>query len=318
MSLALVGDIGGTHARFALWRDGRLEMPRVFETADFTSPEQAIHRYLVDLGLESRALDQVCLACAGPVEADPFHFTNNRWQISRAAFQRKLGLRRLFLVNDFVAMALGVPRLSEDELLSLCPGRSEAERPCLVIGPGTGLGVSTLLPDAGGGWRALPSEGGHVDLPLATSREVALWQEMRRELGHVSAEKVLSGSGLLRLYRVSCRLEGLTPQLASAAEVSQAALAGDAQAAAVLEQFCCWLGRVAGNHVLTLGARGGVYLAGGILPSFLAFLRASGFARCFVDKGEMGHYLDGVPVWLVMAAQPGLLGAGMALDAALR
>lgn len=317
MSLALVGDIGGTHARFALWRDGRLEMPQVLETARFAGPEEAILDYLVGQGLEPLALEQVCLACAGPVESDPFRFTNNRWQISRAAFLSRLGLRQLLLINDFVAMALGVTRLPESELLPVCAGQGEAGRPCLVIGPGTGLGVSALLPDGTGGWRALPGEGGHVDLPLGTDREVALWQEMRRELGHVSAESVLSGAGLLRLYRVGCRLDGLASELESAAAVSRAALAGDAPAAVALEQFCCWLGRVAGNHLLTLGARGGVYLAGGMLPCFPGFLQASGFARCFADKGVMSRYLDGIPVWLVTAEQPGLLGAGLALEMGL-
>lgn len=318
MSLALVGDIGGTHARFALWRDARLELPQIFETAGFAGPEEAIRAYLAGLGLSPEALERVCLACAGPVEGDLFRFTNNHWQISRSAFQRALGLSQLLLINDFAAMALGVTRLPDSELLPVCAGQGDAQRPCLVIGPGTGLGVSALLPDGPGRWRVLPGEGGHVDLPLGTAREVALWQELRRELGHVSAESVLSGSGLLRLYHASCLLDGEPAQLDSAAAVSGAALAGDAQAAAVLEQFCCWLGRVAGNHVLTLGARGGVYLAGGILPHFSGFLQASGFARCFGDKGLMSHYLTDIPVWLVTAEQPGLLGAGVALELGLR
>lgn len=315
MKLALIGDIGGTHVRFALWREGRPDALRVLATGDYPGPEEAIRSYLAGLGLPLVTLDTACLACAGPVQGDLFRLTNNHWQFGRLALTHALGLRQLLVINDFAAMALGMTRLADHERLTVRPGRAEAGSPRLVLGPGTGLGVSALLPDGAGHWRVLPGEGGHVDLPLVTAREVALWQLLQRELGHVSAESVLSGSGLLRLYRASCLLDGQRPRLDSAAAVSAAALSGDAGAAAVLEQFCGWLGRVAGNHALTLGARGGVYLAGGILPHFAAFLQGSGFARCFVDKGVMSDYLADIPVWLATAEQPGLLGAGLALQA---
>ncbi|WP_061289775.1 glucokinase [Azotobacter vinelandii] len=315
MKLALIADIGGTHVRFALWRDGRPQALRVLATGDYPGPEEAIRAYLAALELPLAALETACLACAGPVHGDRFSLTNNHWRFGRLALTHALGLRQLLVINDFAAMALGMTRLAEHERLTIRPGQTAVGSPRLVLGPGTGLGVSALLPDGPGNWRVLPGEGGHVDLPLGNSREVALWQLLQRDLGHVSAESVLCGSGLLRLYRVSCRLDGQQPRLDSAAAVSAAALAGEAGAMAVLEQFCCWLGRVAGNHALTLGARGGVYLAGGILPHFAAFLRDSGFSRCFVDKGVMSGYLQDIPVWLAVAEQPGLLGAGLALDA---
>jgi glucokinase len=314
VSLSLVGDIGGTNARFALWRDGRLDSVRVLSTAAFAGPEQAIRSYLEAIGQRAGDLLRVCLACAGPVSGDAFRFTNNHWVISRASFCRELGLRDLLLINDFSAMALGVTGLREDELLSLRPGVVVADCPRLVLGPGTGLGVGTLLPDPRGGWHALAGEGGHVDLPIGSEREAALWSLLHRQLGHVSAENLLSGSGLLSLYRASCTLDGETAHFLSAAEVTQAALGGDAQATRVLEQFCSSLGRVAGNAALTLGARGGVYLAGGMLPRFADFLLASGFIPAFLDKGEMSGYLRPIPVWLVTAEQPGLLGAGLALQ----
>ncbi|MFC0669115.1 glucokinase [Azotobacter chroococcum] len=315
MRLALIADIGGTHVRFALWRDGRPQALRVLATGDYPGPEEAIRAYLAELGLPLDALETACLACAGPVHGDRFRLTNNPWQFGRLALTHALGLRQLLVINDFAAMALGMTALADHERLTIRPGLAATGCPRLVLGPGTGLGVSALLPDGAGGWRVLPGEGGHVDLPLGSAREVALWQVMQRELGHVSAESVLSGGGLLRLYRASCVLDGRAPQFDSAAAVSAAALAGEAGAAAVLEQFCCWLGRVAGNHALTLGARGGVYLAGGMLPHFADFLQGSGFARCFVDKGVMSDYLEDIPVWLATAEQPGLLGAGLALQA---
>lgn len=317
MKLALVGDIGGTNARFALWRDEQLESVRVLATADYPGPEQAIRAYLSELDLALGAVDSVCLACAGPVSGDLFRFTNNHWRISRSAFCRELQVRELLLVNDFSAMALGMTRLRDDERLQVCPGVAESDRPVVVIGPGTGLGVGTLLALADGSWRALPGEGGHVDLPVGTPREAELWQQLYSQLGHVRAEDVLSGSGLLLLYRAICALDGHAVRLSSPAEVTAAALAGDAVAVAVLEQFCCWLGRAAGNNVLSLGARGGVYIVGGVVPRFAELFLASGFARCLRDKGRMSDYFDGIPVWLVTAEYPGLMGAGVALQQAV-
>lgn len=317
MKLGLVGDIGGTNARFALWRNERLEAVRVLAVADFPTPEQAIRSYLETIGQDVAEVEAVCLACAGPVQGDEFRFTNNHWRLSRAEFCRRLGLCELLLINDFSAMALGMTRLRPDELMEICPGSADPERPRLVIGPGTGLGVGTLLPLGDGRWRALPGEGGHVDLPIGNLREMALWQVLYQRLGHVRAEDVLSGNGLLQLYRASCSVDGQEPVLASPAQITAAALAGDARAAAVLEQFCVWLGRVAGDDVLTLGARGGVYIVGGVVPRFAELFKASGFARALADKGCMSGYFDGIPVWLVTAEYPGLEGAGVALQQSL-
>ncbi|WP_439858815.1 glucokinase [Pseudomonas sp. MBLB4136] len=316
MKLALVGDIGGTNARFALWRDEQLESVRVLATADYPGPEAAIGAYLAELELPLGAVDSVCLACAGPVSGDEFRFTNNHWRLSRAAFCETLQVRELLLVNDFSAMALGMTRLREDERRLVCPGQPEAHRPCVVIGPGTGLGVGTLLELADGSWLALPGEGGHVDLPIGSPREAQLWQQLYAQLGHVRAEDVLSGGGLLTLYRAVCALDGHEPRLHSPAEITAAALAGEAVALQVIEQFCCWLGRAAGNNVLSLGGRGGVYIVGGVVPRFAELFLASGFARSLRDKGVMSPYFDGIPVWLVTAEYPGLMGAGVALQQA--
>lgn len=313
MSLALVGDIGGTNARFALWRDERLESVRVSATADHATVEQAIRAYLDAEGLALGEVETICLACAGPVEIDPFRFTNNPWRISRAAFCAELQVRELLLINDFSAMALGMTRLREDEYISVCPGTAQPGRPSVVIGAGTGLGVGTLLALPDGSWHALPGEGGHVDLPVGSSREAQIWQALHRQLGHVSAEAgALSGNGLLALYRATCVVDGQPAALQSAAQVTRAALEGEPLAVNVLELFCCLLGRVAGNNVLTLGARGGVYIAGGMVPRFANFFLASGFARSLRDKGCMSDYFEGLPVWLVTAEYPGLMGAGVA------
>lgn len=311
---ALVGDIGGTNARFGIWQNDRLTQVRVLPTADFPRPEDAIRRYLDDIGESLDALTAVCLACAGPVGGDEFRFTNNHWRLSRTAFVNDLGLTDLLLINDFAAMALGMTRLRDGEQVTVIEGAGEAGRPRLVIGPGTGLGVATLLPLPNRGWSALPGEGGHVCLPVGSEREANLWLHLHRQLGHVNAEAILSGGGLLALYRASCALDGCEARFGEPAEVTAAALAGDAYAQTVLEQFCVWLGRIVGDNVLTTGARGGVYLVGGVLPRFVEFFLASGFRQAFRDKGSMSRYFDGIPVWLVTAEYPGLEGAGVALQ----
>ncbi|WP_339543584.1 glucokinase [Pseudomonas sp. RA_35y_Pfl2_P32] len=316
MKLALVGDIGGTNARFALWKDQHLESVQVLATADFACPEDAIGVYLKGLGLAPGAIGAVCLSVAGPVSGDEFRFTNNHWRLSRRAFCEALQLERLLLVNDFSAMALGMTRLQPEEFRVVCAGTPEPLRPAVVIGPGTGLGVGTLLDQGQGRWAALPGEGGHVDLPLSSPRETQLWQHLYSEMGHVSAETVLCGGGLPRLYRAICAVDGHAPTLDTPQAITAAGLAGDPIAREVLEQFCCWLGRVAGNNVLTTGARGGVYIVGGVIPRFADFFLESGFARCFADKGCMSKYFQGIPVWLVTAPYSGLVGAGVALEQA--
>jgi glucokinase len=316
MKLALVGDIGGTNARFALWEEQQLHSVRVFATADYTSPEHAIGVYLKDLGLNKGDIGAVCLAVAGPVSGDEFRFTNSHWRISRKAFCETLQVEHLSLINDFTAMALGMTRLKPDEYQTVCEGDPDPSRPAVVIGPGTGLGVGTLM-NLGNHWLALPGEGGHVDLPVGNAREAQLRAYIEADIGHVSAETILSGGGLLRLYQAICAVDGHTPAHKSPAEVSEGALAGEAVALATVEQFCRFLGRVAGNNVLTVGGRGGVYIVGGVIPRFLKLFLTSGFAESFADKGCMSDYFKGIPVWVVTAEFSGLLGAGVALQQTL-
>lgn len=165
MRLALVGDIGGTNARFALWRDSRLESVRVLATADFATPELAVEYYLASLGLAPGSVGAACLACAGPVKGEQFIFTNNHWRLTRSDFCGALQLNELLLINDFAAMALGMTRVGEAGRRVICVGEAEPDAPALVIGPGTGLGVAALMPLGSGSWRALPGRAGTSTCP---------------------------------------------------------------------------------------------------------------------------------------------------------
>jgi glucokinase len=314
LKLALVGDIGGTNARLALYQDGALTAVQVLATEAYPSLELAVSAYLAQQQVPAAAIEAVCLAVAGPVRGEEFRFTNNHWRLNRREFCASLGIAQLLLINDFTAMALGMTRLSPEQRIEICPGEAETGSPAVVIGPGTGLGVGTLLALDDGRWHAIPGEGGHVDLPVGSPAEAQLWLQLQRQLGHVRAEDVLSGNGLLQLYQAYCALHGKPAELTSPAAITAAALAAEPVAEQVLEQFCVWLGRVAGNNVLTLGARGGVYIVGGVVPRFAEFFRRSGFAQALRAKGVMSRYFEGVPVSLVTAPYSGLEGAAVALE----
>lgn len=310
---ALVGDIGGTNARFALVRPGTfgLERVEVLPCRDYPGLDTAVAAYLDHVGLAR--VSQACMAFACPVHEDWIRMTNNPWQFSRKAMQERLGLQLFKVVNDFTAMALGVPLVSSAHLVKVGGLEGEPRYPRLVIGPGTGLGVSALVPSHGD-WIPLATEGGHAAFAPASDREVAILRHLHRQFGRVSVERILCGPGLVNLHRAVAYLDGHPPRWQSASEISKAALElRDPEAVAVLQQFCEILGRVSGDAALTLGARGGVYLCGGMVPRFTAFLRASGFRAGFEDKGRMRDYVASIPVFVVMEPYTGLLGAAAAL-----
>lgn len=314
MKVLLLGDIGGTNARFALWQKNQLQAIQVLATADFVTIEQAVQAYLSAHGIDPGGVAAACFSVAGPVSGDEFRFTNNHWHLSCQAFCSALQIGELKLLNDFSAMALGMTRLREGEYRVVCTGRADPSCPALVIGPGTGLGVGSLLNLGSEQWMALPGEGGHVDLPVNNVHEAAIHQVLHRQVGHVSAETVLSGAGLVRLYQAMCILDNDSPRYTTPAEITDAALADEPRAMAVIDQFCRFLGSVVGNNVLTMGARGGVYVVGGVIPRFADLFLRSGFSKSFTEKGCMRKYFEGIPVWLVTAEYSGLLGAGVALQ----
>jgi glucokinase len=225
------------------------------------------------------------------------------------------------VLNDFEALAHAVPALGAGEL---CPVGGAAGAPgaaMAVIGPGTGLGVSGLVSDGNGDWRIIVGEGGHVTLPAATAREASILALLRERFGHVSAERALSGPGLVNLYEAICALDGessaaLDPSAVMARAFGDAGVERDPQCAEAVDTFCALLGNVAGNLALTLGARGGVFIGGGIVPRLGARFAAGPFRARFEDKGRFREYLQAIPAWVITAESPALLGAARALDAA--
>ncbi len=317
----LLADIGGTHARLA-WQECRgapLRAVQVLSCADHAGLAEAVAHWLKTHDLPAPGKAALALAC--PVGSDHVQLTNNPWSFSIQALKARLGLEQLAVVNDFKALALALPVLDPAHLLSMGgdPQKPFARRePVALLGAGTGLGVSGLLPNQHGGWTALSGEGGHISLAVHDDAQSRVWSVLRERHGHVSAEQVLSGQGIVNIHAsLQCLATGHWPsQELSPAQVSALALEKqDPMAVQTLELFCNWLGSTAGDLALTLGAVGGVFMGGGIAPRLKGFLQSSGFRSSFENKGRFSAYLSPIPVWLIDSpTSPALLGVATLLD----
>jgi glucokinase len=311
----LLGDIGGTHARFGVVASPGEGVARISETVcdDHASLEAAIDCYLRDSGAPPPASCAIAIATA--VAGDRVSMTNRDWSFSIESLRARLGAQRLLVLNDFTALALALPVLSQDELEAVGGGKAMTGEALALLGPGTGLGVGCLIVTANGAV-PLASEGGHATLSAANAREERVIAALRREFGHASAERALSGGGLVNLYRFACAEANRSPLELTPPEVSARALAGsDAACVEAVELFFALLGVVAGNVALTVGARGGVYLGGGIVARLGDWIHRSEFRTRFEAKGRLQPYLSSIPVWLIKPdSPPGLRGANAALD----
>jgi len=314
----LVADIGGTNARFGLVRDESRAVTdiRKLKGADHPSLQAAAMAYLAGVGADggNPGVRRAALALATPVHSDPVKLTNSDWTVSRAAIASALQVERVLLINDFEALALSLPGLRVDSDVRLFgSGRPDPALPMAVVGPGTGLGVAGCIPN-GSGWTALATEGGHVTVAPADDFEDALIGLLRREHAHLSAERLLSGSGLPTLHRAVCSLRGAPVETLTPQEITSRALeGGDAAALATLDTFCAMLGTFSGNVALTLGARGGVYVAGGIAQQLGDHFIESRFRERFEAKGRFRDYMSGIATGLIIAPHAALAGAATAL-----
>ena len=320
-ALALVGDIGGTNARFALVDLSapgiELRDSKSLANADFASLQHAIEHYLAGVSAQPR---RAALAVACPVGSDEIRLTNRAWSFSQRELQATLGLSELRMLNDFGAVAWAIPALQADDLVTL-HGTFETplQGPISVLGPGTGLGVALLVGSPQCGWQVVETEGGHVGFAPIGDEERAISAWLTAQHGRTSTERLLCGKGLseidavLRSAGAETSLE--MPPLRDPADVVQAALEGhDIPARQALARFCAVLGSVAGDCALIHGARS-VVIAGGIMPRFIPFLRSSAFRERFLAKGRMAALLESVPIHVITHPHPGLLGAACALRA---
>jgi glucokinase len=302
----LLADIGGTNARFALRENGVMQPIEKLAVADHAQAADAVAVFL-DRHQARGTVAAAAIGVAGPVENGRCTFTNSDWVVDAAELSRTFDLPRVDVINDFESVALSLPHLRPDDLATIAPGKARQDAPCLALGPGTGLGVACLLP--GPPPVAIASEGGHATLPATDQRQEAIIRRLRQQFGHVSAERALSGDGLVQLHDAIAAIDGHTVPVRDPAQVTEAALHGGcATSRAALDMFCALLGAVAGDLALAFAARGGVYIAGGIVPRFVDHLARTDFRARFTAKGRFRDYLDAIPVHVILRPDPAFVG----------
>ncbi len=309
-SVKLIADIGGTNARFALLEGDEVNEEQVLPCAQFQTLVAAVEHYLACIGAGSgaRRPTQAAMAIAGPITGDHIRMTNHVWEFSAATTRQQLRLERLIFLNDFTALAMAIRHIPAHELAQVGGGRAVSGAAIALLGPGTGLGVSGLIPSAGQ-WIALQAEGGHTTLSVMSEREMAVFGQLRQRFSHVSAERALSGPGLVNLYDAICAIEGVRPETLTPQDITERALAGTCKLSLeTVTMFCALLGTMAGNLVLTLGAVGGVYIGGGIVPRLGSFFASSPFRDRFEDKGRYADYLADVPSYVIRTELPAFIG----------
>jgi glucokinase len=321
--IALVADIGGTNARFALTDlaapSPTLHEPMALPASEYASLQHAIEHYLGQVGVQPK---RGALAVASPADRDEIRLTNRAWSFSRSELERTLGFDDLRVINDFGAVAWAVPALTPEDRTTLHgPVAGPLKGPVTVMGPGTGLGVAMLVGCEASRWHVVETEGGHVSFAPLGDEEQAIGRWLTAQFGRTSNERVLCGAGLAHIDAV---LRGVThdldarPTLREPADIVAAALEGhDVAARRALARFCAVLGSVAGDAALIQGART-VVIAGGMVPRFIPFLRSSAFRERFLAKGRFAAWLETVAIHVITHPQPGLLGAAMCLRASAR
>jgi glucokinase len=307
----LIADIGGTNLRFALIENGRIVREASFGWPQPPSISAAARQFL-----DGTTVTAAAFAVAAPITGGDILFMPNvatgdghGWSFSLKQLKTELGVSRLEVVNDFTAIALAIPHLAETDRVQIGDeGRAAPHAPIGVMGAGTGLGVSALV-WTGSTYTALAAEGGHVTMPAISDRESDVLALLRKKFTHVSAERLCSGQGLVNLYESLQLLDRREPERRSPAEISTLALSrSDPACVEAVEMFCAMLGTVAGNLALTLGARGGVYIAGGIVPKILPLFRHSRFRKRFTEKGRYHDYQAAIPTFVVTHDNPAYLG----------
>jgi glucokinase len=311
-NLALLGDIGGTNSRFGLIDLGSIEVRdvEVLKNDDFQGLEAAIAHYLEKRGITELAAAAVDVAA--PVDRETITLTNRDWTFSAESLRKAAKAKRFQLLNDFEALAWSLPHIKPEHLVQLGGTVKDKPQVKVVLGPGTGLGMATLAPLPGGGWMPIPGEMGHVTLPVVTAEELALKDAIMGKDKFSEVEDVLTGPGLLALYRAIAK----SPKHGKPEAVLQSALkGGDPDAEKTLDHFMTFLARLAGDAAMALQARGGVYLAGGIAPSIVERLKHPKYRAVFEEKGRLAEVMKHIPWFVIIDPFPAFKGCAAAINA---
>lgn len=307
MTEKFVADVGGTNIRLARVTETGVDNIIKYQCKDFGSIDLAIEQYFKDL--PDFTFTAGCIAIACPVLGDQVVMTNHSWAFSQKALKQQLDLEQLFVINDFTAVAHSLPVLGKDQVVQIGEGTPKENGNIAVFGPGTGLGVEHLTMTTSG-WQTLDGEGGHVDFAPVDETDVIVWRYLQNQFARASAEEVMSGRGLMNVYKALAENANEPIAANEPAEVTQKALSGECHTCVrALTQFCRIMGSFAGNLALNMATTGGVFIGGGIANRFAEFLQDSDFRARFEAKGQMKHYVKDIPTYLIAEPDHGLLGA---------
>jgi len=309
-SYSLVGDLGGTNARFAIVSQGSSELMKIetLQCEKFETIQQALQFYLSSI--ENIQISSACIASAGTVHLDSFKPANNDWVINKSDVSSTLNNIQVSWINDFNAQALATSTLSDIDVVTIKEGIEQPDRLRLAIGPGTGLGLCGLI-RISNGWVSVPTQGGHSDLAANTSLEIEILTLLQKKFGHVAVERVLSGPGIVNLYEALCQINGKDILFQSPAEITAAAINPnpDHLSKETLQLFCQIFGSVTGSIALTTGSLGGIYITSDLIRNFLDFFIESDFVENFENKGRMKYFMTDIPIYFSKKENMGLLGA---------
>jgi glucokinase len=311
----LVGDIGGTNARFALVAPGKSELMSIktLQCTKFETVQEAIKSYLSSI--DDVEIISACIASAGTTHLDVFKPANNDWVINKSNVSSALNDIQVNWINDFSAQALATTTLKSNDVIVINKGAVQPERVRLVIGPGTGLGTCGLI-NSSNGWVPLPAQGGHSDFAPNSSLEIEIWTLLQKQFGHVAVERILSGPGIVNLYKALCQINEKEVLFNSPSEITSAAIKvnPDSISKETLHLFCRIFGSVTGSIALSTGCLGGIYITSDLVRNFLDFFIDSDFLKSFEDKGRLKYYMTDIPIFISKKENMGLIGSTYQLN----
>ena len=311
----MVGDIGGTNARFALVAPGKSELMSIktLQCTKFETVQEAIKSYLSSI--DDVEIISACIASAGTTHLDVFKPANNDWVINKSNVSSALNDIQVNWINDFSAQALATTTLKSNDVIVINQGIIQPERVRLVIGPGTGLGTCGLI-NSSNGWVPLPAQGGHSDFAPNSSLEIEIWTLLQKQFGHVAVERILSGPGIVNLYKALCQINEKEVLFNSPSEITSAAIKvnPDSMSKETLHLFCQIFGSVTGTIALSTGCLGGIYITSDLVRNFLDFFIDSDFLKSFEDKGRLKYYMTDIPIFISKKENMGLIGSTYQLN----
>ena len=311
----LVGDIGGTNARFALVAPGKSELMSIktLQCTKFETVQEAINSYISSIN--DAEIVSACIASAGTTHLDVFKPANNDWVINKSNVSSALNDIQVNWINDFSAQALATTTLKSNDVIVINQGAVQPERVRLVIGPGTGLGTCGLI-NSSSGWVPLPAQGGHSDFAPNSSLEIEIWTLLQKQFGHVAVERILSGPGIVNLYKALCQINEKEVLFNSPSEITSAAIKvnPDSMSKETLHLFCRIFGSVTGSIALSTGCLGGIYITSDLVRNFLDFFIDSDFLKSFEDKGRLKYYMTDIPIFISKKENMGLIGSTYQLN----